>query len=161
MRKIRIEKITLNMGLGTTVNPEHAKKVLSMVSNAKPIIIKSRKRSTFNVPRKRDIGCKVTIRRNKEEILKRLLEAKDNRLKHSCFDENGNFSFGIDEYINVPGLEYDPKIGILGFDVCVTLERPGFRIKRRRLSSCIGKKHRITKEEAINFVKNKFDVEIR
>jgi len=52
-------------------------------------------------------------------------------------------------------MDYDPEIGIMGFNVCVTLERRGYRVKRRRLyPSKVGKNHQITKEEAINFVKN-------
>ena len=40
--------------------------------------------------------------------------------------------FGIPEYINIPGIEYDPDIGIIGLEACVTLERPGFRIKKKK-----------------------------
>ena len=70
-------------------------------------------------------------------------------------------SFGITEYINIPGIEYRPEIGIIGLEVAVTLERPGFRIKRRMLKkSKIGKSHLITKEDAMNFIKNKFNIEI-
>ena len=71
------------------------------------------------------------------------------------FNENG-FSFGISEYINIPEVKYDPKIGIIGLNVSVTLKRPGFRVKKRKLSpSKISKSHRITKEDAIEFAKEK------
>ena len=89
-----------------------------------------------------------------------LLEAKENRLSSRSFDGTGNFSFGIKEYIDVPGMEYDPKIGILGMDVCVTLERPGYRVKRKRLGSKIGKNHVITKQDAMEFMKENFGVAI-
>jgi len=106
------------------------------------------------------IGCKLTLRKQKAaEILKRLLEAKDKKLAESQFDEQGNISFGIHEYIDIPGVAYDPKIGIMGLQVCVSLERPGFRIKRRRLEQKkIPKKHQISKQDAINFIKNNFNV---
>lgn len=160
MRDIRIEKVVLNIGCGTTLNIENAKKILEKISQKKVVITKTKKRSTFGVPKAKDIGCKVTIRKDTEALLKKLLDAKDNKLNAKNFDETGNFSFGIPEYIDIPGVDYDPKIGIIGFDVCVTLTRPGYRIKKKRISSKIGKKHAIKKEEAMNFVKNKFRVEI-
>ncbi|MEA2037581.1 MAG: 50S ribosomal protein L5, partial [Nanoarchaeota archaeon] len=108
------------------------------------------------------IGCKLTLRRNKaEEMLRRLLDAKDNKLNARQFDQEGNIAFGVPEYIDIPDAKYDPKIGIIGLEVCVTLERPGFRIKRRRIMKRkIPNKHRVTKEEATEFMKKKFNVEI-
>lgn len=108
------------------------------------------------------IGCKVTLRRkNAIEILNRLLQAKDNKLKESQFDQNGNIAFGIEEYIDIPGVKYDPEIGIIGLEVCVTLERNGFRIKRRRIAKkMIPKKHMITKQESIDFMKKEFNIEL-
>ena len=82
------------------------------------------------------------------------------KLKEKSFDKTGNVSFGIAEYIDVPGVQYDHTLGILGFDVSVALERRGYRVKKKKLSKKIGKKHSITKEEAIKFVKNKFNIEI-
>jgi len=161
MRQIRIEKITLNIGLGSTGNVEDAKKILQQITGKKPVVIKTKKRSTFGVPKGKEIGVKVTIRRNKEGLLQRLFDAKDNIIKKSNFDNTGNLSFGIREYIDIPEMEYDPKIGIMGLDVCVTLERPGFSIKRKKLSKKVGKKHLISKEDAIDFIKNNFNVEIR
>ncbi len=158
MRQIRIEKITLNIGCGTKTNIENAKKILEQLSRSKVIITKTKKRTTFNVPKNKPIGCKVTIRKEVEQFLRPLLEAKENKLSSRSFDNTGNFSFGIKEYIDVPGMEYDPKIGILGMDVCVTLERPGYRVKRMRLPASIGKNHLITKLEAVDFVKEKFGV---
>ena len=160
MKEIRIEKITLNIGCGTKTPIAAAAAVLKNVSGGKVVVTRTRKRTTFNVPKNKEIGCKITLRRNTTPFLKRLLEAKENRLKISNFDNTGNFSFGIREYIDVPEMEYDPKLGVLGFDVCVTLERPGYRVKRKRLSSRIGKSHTIKKEDAIQFAKEKFDVQI-
>ena len=160
MRDIKIEKVVLNVGCGTKLKPELAKTMLEKISGKKAVITITRKRSTFNVPAKKPIGCKVTIRKNTDEFLKRLLEAKDMKLKERNFDRTGNVSFGIAEYIDVPGMQYDHTLGILGFDVSVTLERRGYRVKKKKLSKKIGKKHSITKEEAIKFVKNKFNIKI-
>ncbi len=170
MRNIRIEKITLNIGCGTTVKTEDAKFIIETlvngsaegapIANRKAIITKTKKRTTFNVPKNKPIGAKITIREGCEEFLKRILEAREMRLPESCFDINGNLSFGIKEYIEVPRMEYEPKIGILGFDVCVTLERPGFRIKKKKIAKKVGKNHKITKDEAIKYIKENFGVEI-
>jgi len=160
MREIKIEKIVLNIGCGTTTKLEDAKIILEKISGRTVVITKTKKRSTFNVPKNKPIGCKVTIRKGKEELLSKLLVAKENSLSESSFDRTGNFSFGIKEYIDIPGVEYEPKIGMLGFDVCVSLERSGYRTKRKKISSSLGKKHSIKKEDAINFMKEKFKVNV-
>ena len=70
-------------------------------------------------------------------------------------------SIGLKEYIDLPNVNYDPDIGIVGMDVSVTLERPGFRVKKRRIKkSKIGKKHLISKGETIEWLKKKFGVRI-
>ncbi len=158
MRDIKIEKITLNIGCGTKTPIDTATTILKNVSGGKVVITKTKKRSTFNVPKNKEIGCKITLRKNTTPFLKRLLEAKENKLRMSNFDRTGNFSFGIREYIDVPGTEYDPKLGVLGFDVCVTLERPGYRVKRKRLGGKLGKGHLIKKEDAVEFAKEKFGI---
>jgi len=164
MRKIRIEKLTLNMGAG--VDQDHLKKGMKLLKNLtgiEPVKTVSDKRiPSWGVRPGLPIGCKLTLRGKKaEEILKRLLVAKENKLKPSCFDENGTVSFGIHEYLDVPNLEYDASIGIIGFQLSITLERPGFRIKRRRsLRRKVGKNHRIKKEDAISYFKEEFKVKL-
>ncbi|RLF05045.1 MAG: 50S ribosomal protein L5, partial [Thermoprotei archaeon] len=75
--------------------------------------------------------------------------------------EYGNFSFGIKEHISLPGVKYDPMLGIFGFDVCVTIERPGYRVmRRRRKRSDIGKNHRVIREESIKFVQEFLGVKV-
>ena len=160
MRAIKVAKVTLNMGCGTKLKVDDAKTILEKLSQRKIVITKTKKRTTFNVPKNKPIGAKVTIRKGCDEFLRRLLEARDMKLPESCFDTSGNFSFGIKEYIEVPGMEYEPKIGILGFDVCVTLERPGYRIKKKKNPKKLGKPHVIKKENAIEFVRRNFGIEI-
>ncbi len=162
MRKIRIEKVVLNIGIGESGEKlEKAKNLLEQLTGKKAILTKTKRRTTFGVSKGREIGTKVTLRKDEAtEILKRLLATKDNKLSPRCFDKNGNFSFGIHEHIDIPGVKYDPKIGILGMDVCVTLERPGFRVKKKRISKPVGKKHRISKEEAMEFIKKNFGITI-
>ncbi len=156
MRKIMLGKLTLNIGAGESgPELEKSKKLLEKISKKKVLTTITHKRTTFGVAKRRPIGVKVTLRgKDGLELLKQLIKAVDNKIKPSQFDINGNFSFGIKEYINIPGIKYDPDIGIRGMDVCVTLERPGFRIKRRMIKpKKVGKKHRISREEAIEFIK--------
>jgi large subunit ribosomal protein L5 len=82
-------------------------------------------------------------------------------LQERNFDDKGNFAFGIKEHIDLPGVKYDPKVGILGMDVAVTLERCGYRIKRRkREKRPIHHRDYIPKEEAISFVKETYGVSV-
>jgi large subunit ribosomal protein L5 len=161
MREIRVAKVTLNIGTGRPgESVERAKAVLHMLTGRKPVSTRTVRRTTFGVAKGREIGCKVTLRKAEAiEFLRRAFEAVDNRIKATVFND-GNFSFGIVEYLDIPGANYDPKIGIFGLDVCVTLERPGYRIKRRKIKSKIGKRHLIKREEAIQFIKSKFGVDI-
>ena len=108
------------------------------------------------------IGCKVTLRKEKAiDFLKRALWVRNNKLPAWSFDEEGNFAFGITEHTDFEGMKYDPEIGIFGMDICVTLERNGYRIKKRKLRKTkIPRRHRITKEEAMEFVKKEFNVEV-
>jgi len=155
MRSIRIEKITLNIGAGKEVTRlDKATKLLEAITGIKPVKTVAKKRlPAWGLRPGLPIGCKVTVRRKKEELLKRLLEAIEFRLKESQFDAQGNISFGIPEYINIGEMKYIPEIGVMGLQACVTLERAGFRIKRRKFAGEIGPKHRITKAEAIEYVK--------
>tara|TARA_Y100000310_G_C20410025_1_gene681491 strand:- start:238 stop:747 length:510 start_codon:yes stop_codon:yes gene_type:complete len=162
MKTIRIEKITLNMGVGQAGDGlDKANNLLQEITKAKPVLTKTMKRNpTWGLRPNLTIGTKVTLRGEKaRELFVRLLKSKGDKIDPKNFDDKGNFAFGIHEYIDIPGAEYDPKIGIRGLEVAVTLERPGYRIKRRKLSKKrIPTRHRITKEEAQEFVKTEFNV---
>lgn len=163
MRKIGVEKVTLNVGAGEAgPKLDSSVKMIQKIANSKTVITRTHKRTAFGGAKGRPIGAKTTLRGKKAiEILNLLLQVKEHKINANQFDKNGNFSFGIAEYINIPGIKYDPDIGILGFDIAVTLQRPGFRIKRKVIKSKkIGVKHRITKEEAIDFVKKEFKVQV-
>ena len=163
MRHIRLEKLTLNVGAGESgPKLEKAKSILQQVAGIPPVVTLTHKRSTFGGGAHRPIGAKVTLRgKPADALLRRLLQAVENKLKPTQFDSQGNFSFGVAEYINVPGLKYIPELGILGFDVCVTLTRPGYRVQRRRLRpSRVGKTHRITVQEARAFVTHTYGTKI-
>lgn len=163
LREIRISKITLNVGAGK--DEEHLKrglKLLHKITGMTPVKTKTSKRIPgWGLRPGLVIGCKVTVRKDTEKLLHRLLAAKENTLSKKNFDRQGSFSFGIPEYIDIEGLEYDPELKIMGLEVAVTVERPGYRIKRRQLKAkSIGKKHLISIDEAIEFVK-KMGVEVK
>ncbi len=164
MRRIRIEKVVINSCIGAnTPRLERAAKIIEMLTGQKPEFRKAKKTiKGFGIYRGQPIAVRVTLRKQKAvEFLEKALKAVNNTLKASSFDENGNFSFGIKEHLDIPGTKYDPELGIIGMDVCVHLSRPGLRVAlRKRARSKIGSSHKITREEAMEFVKNTFGVKI-
>jgi len=162
MQNIRIEKITLNIGCGETGEKlDKAKKLLELLTAKKVVITTTHNRTTFGTAKGRPIGCKVTLRgKDAEEFFKKALDAIDFKLSKSVFDRQGSFSFGIKEHISISGVRYDPDIGIFGMDVCVSLERPGFRVKRKKIPKKIGKKHLIKPEEAMDWIVKNYKVEV-
>ncbi|MEM3421610.1 MAG: 50S ribosomal protein L5 [Candidatus Hadarchaeum sp.] len=164
MRQIRVEKVVLNIGVGEGGDRlAKAEKVLEMIAGQRPARTHARKSvRDWRIKKGEPIGCKVTLRGERAiKVLKKLLEAVDNKIKATSFDENGNVSFGIKEHIDIPGISYDPEIGMFGMDVSIALERPGYRIKRRNLlRRPVPRGHRVTREEAINFMITNFGVEV-
>lgn len=161
MKEISIDKVTLNIGVGEIgEGVEKAVNLLEKLTGKEAKKTKADKKAkTFGVREGLEIGAKVSLRGKKaEEFLKKALKSKNNKVKSKWFDTQGNFSFGIDEYFNLPDTKYDPEIGIIGFDIAVTLERPGFSVRNR--GNEIGDKQRISKEEAMEFIKKKFDIEV-
>lgn len=164
MKEIRIEKVTLNVGAGKDQTKlEKGILLLKNITGINPVKTFTNKRiPSWGLRPGLPIGCKLTLRGKKaKEILARLLDAKENTLSLHQFDKEGNIAFGLHEYIDIPGVKYDPKIGIMGLEVCVTLGRAGFRIKKRRIMKRkISQKHRIKKEEVIEFMKKGFNVNV-
>ena len=164
MKNIRIGKIVINIGVGKSGEPiERAKKALEEIAGQKPSTrsAKSTVRD-FGIHKGEPIAVMVTLRGEMAiEVLKKLLAAKNNQVKASSFDNFGNISFGIREHIDIPGIKYKPEIGIFGMDVAIALERPGYRVTRRsRTPAKVGKSHRISKDDAIAFFKEKLNVEV-
>jgi len=156
MRKIELEKIVLSIG-GTGEELEKGFRLLKILTGRTPAKMQSRKRiPSLGVRPKLEVGVVVTIRKNPEETLRKMLSALDNTLKKSQISEN-NFSFGIKEYIEIPGTEYQRDIGIRGLDVTVTFKRAGKRVKLKKIKKGkIPKKQAITREEIIKFMEENF-----
>jgi large subunit ribosomal protein L5 len=156
MREIKIEKVILSVG-ATGDQLEKGFKLLKMLSERKPIKTKSKKRiPSLGVRPGLEIGAMVTIRKNPEEILKKMLLAVDNIIKRKQISEN-NFSFGIKEYLEIPGVEYNREIGIMGLDVTVVFKKIGKRVKLRKIKQGkFPKRQMVSKEEIIKFMEEKF-----
>ena len=164
MQHPRIEKAVVNIGVGESGEKlGKAEKLIETLTSKTPVrTVSKHKIPGWGIKKGEPIGCKITLRgKQAEEVIKRFLYAKDNNLKKNCFGKDGNLSFGVREYIDIEGLKYDPDIGIFGMNLTVTLERPGYRIKRRRIDKKkIPDQQRISQQESIDFFKDKFGVNI-
>jgi large subunit ribosomal protein L5 len=165
MKQIKLIKLTLNIGAGKEQAVlERGLQLLKQITGTDPVKTITQKRIPgWGLRPGLPIGCMLTLRGEEaHKISKRLLVAKNNILSKNNFDEEGNISFGIREYIDIPETKYDPKIGIMGLQASMTLERPGFRVKKRKIMKrTIPRKHRISRGESIDFMKENFQVKIK
>lgn len=132
MEAPKIEKITLNIGLGNAKNDSKALQAaldeLMLITGQKPIVTKAKKDvSNFKIRKGFPVGCKVTLRKNyMYEFLERLCavalpRTRDFRgLSNKSFDGQGNYSFGIKEQVVFPEIDYDKVDTIRGMDVIIT-----------------------------------------
>lgn len=164
MLKPQIEKVVVNLNVGKSGEPlEKANKVLKEITDQTPVKRKAKKTiRDFGIREGESIAVVVTLRKQKAiDFLKKVLPVVDNKVSKSSFDVRGNFAFGLKEHIEIPGVKYDPEIGIFGMDICVSINRPGQRVRiRRKEKQTIGRKHILTPEESIIFVKQTLGVQI-
>lgn len=164
MKQIKIEKLTLNIGAGRDDRVlKKAVKLLKNITGVDPVQTTTKRRlAAWGLRPGLPIGAKITLRGDQVyELAQRLLAAKEKKIKQSWFDNHGNVSFGIHEYVDIPEVKYDTEIGILGLQVSLTLSRPGYRVKKRKLhKNSIGKSHLITKDEAVGFMTDRFGVAV-
>jgi large subunit ribosomal protein L5 len=164
MRDIYVEKVVVNIGVGEAGERlVKAQKVLEMVTGQKSVqtISKTINRD-LGIRKGMPLGCKVTLRGEAaEEFIERALPIREMRVPVYSFDKEGNMSFGITDYTDFDGMKYDPEIGIFGMDISDVLRRPGNRITRRALlKRRVPKDHRVDRDEAIQYMKDKFKVEV-
>jgi len=164
MRDIHIEKVTVNIGVGEAGERlVKAQKVLEMVTGQKSVqtISKSVNRD-LGIRVGMPLGCKVTLRGDTaEEFLQRALPIRERRIYAYSFDKEGNMSFGISDYTDFEGMKYDPEIGIFGMDINVVLRRTGNRITQRALlRRKIPKNHRVGRDEAVQYMKDNYEIEV-
>ncbi|WP_019000755.1 50S ribosomal protein L5 [Succinimonas amylolytica] len=132
MQVPRIEKITLNMGVGEAVDDkkvlENAVKDMTAISGQKPLITKVRKSvAGFKIREGYPIGCKVTLRGERMwEFLERLISIAMPRIRDfrgvssESFDGRGNYSMGVREQIIFPEIDFDKVDTVRGLDVTIT-----------------------------------------
>lgn len=132
MQVPRIEKITLNMGVGEAVADkkvlENAARDMTAIAGQKPLITKVRKSvAGFHIREGYPIGCKVTLRGERMwEFLERLIviaipRIRDFRgLSPKSFDGRGNYSMGVREQIIFPEIDYDKVDAVRGLDITIT-----------------------------------------
>lgn len=161
MREPRIEKLVLSAG-GTAEKLEKGFRLLKVISGKQPIKMRSRKRiPSLGVRPGLEVGCKVTIRKETHALLKRLLQAINNEIKESQI-VNNHFSFGIHEYIEIPGMEYQRDIGIMGLNVTIDFVRRGKRVIRKKLKQGkLPRRQDVTKSEILEYMKKHFDIKLK
>ena len=159
-----IEKITVNIGVGEAGEKlEKAKSVLNDITGHKTIQTLSKITSKdWGLRKRMPIGCKVTLRKkDAEKFLIEALQTRENKIAEYAFDNEGNISFGIPDHTLFKSQKYNPNIGIFGMDVSITMEKPGYRIKRRRLGRRkIPNRHKVKREVTIKFFNEKYKVEV-
>mgnify|MGYP003574331335 CR=1 FL=1 len=132
MQVPRIEKITLNMGVGEAIADkkvmDHAVSDLRTISGQQPIVTKARLSvAGFKIREGWPIGCKVTLRRERMyEFLDRLINVAIPRIRDfrglspKAFDGRGNYSMGVKEQIMFPEIDYDKIDALRGLDITIT-----------------------------------------
>jgi large subunit ribosomal protein L5 len=164
MLKPRIEKVVVNISVGKSGEPlERALRVLKELTGREPSRRKAKQTiRDFGIRKGEATACLVTLREEEAiEFLKRVLPVIDNKIQRRSFDKYGNFSFGLKEHIEISGVKYNPEIGIFGMDVCVSMIRPGYRVKNRKKGQAkIGAKHVLTPEESVVFARDNLGIEV-
>jgi large subunit ribosomal protein L5 len=164
MNQACIEKITVNIGVGEAGERlQKAQTVLENITHQKPVQTLSKKTNKdFGTRKRMPLGCKVTLRGERaDSFLKQALDTRENKLADYSIDDQGNFSFGIPDHTLFKDQKYNPDIGIFGMDICVTMGKPGYRIKHRRIQTRkIKHPHHLQREETKQFVTKQFNVEV-
>jgi large subunit ribosomal protein L5 len=163
IKNLEVEKMVINCGAIDDKLEKSVKLLEKITGNRKIYQISSTRRiPAFGISPGKKSGCKVTIR-NKEKIinlLKRFFAAVDNEISDKKIVEN-HVSFGVNEYIEVPGLEYDRDIGILGFEISVVFKKKGKRVKMKKIKQGkYPKRQAVSKQEIIEFLTKQIGVEV-
>ena len=164
MREVVLDKIVINIAVGEGGEKlRKAEKVIDILTKRKIVRLQAKKTiRDFGIRKGLPIATKVTLRgREAEDFLRRALWVKGFKVPNYSFDSQGNLNFGIPDYTEFEGVKYDPDIGIFGMDINVVFKRRGYRVERRRIKRAkIPMRHRVTREEAMNFMRGKFNLEI-
>lgn len=162
--EVKIGKITAHIGVGESGEKlNKAQGLLENITGKQTVKTRGKaKVPKWDVREGKAMGIKTTLRGEEaEKFLKRTFEAIGNEVKKSSFDKQGNLNFGIEEYIDLPDVKYNPDIGMFGLDVNVTMEKRGYRVKKRKnKTKKVGKDHILTPEESIEYLTDRFNLEV-
>jgi large subunit ribosomal protein L5 len=163
MQEVEIEKMVLHCG-GTEDKLEKSIKLLEMITGSNKIYVvqSTRRIPTFGISPGKKSGAKITIRDKKKihELLDRFFVALDNTIKKKQVTSN-QFCFGIHEYIEIPGLEYNRDIGISGFEVMLVFKRKGKSVKLRKIKQGkYPKRQDVTQDEILNYMTSNFKLNV-
>merc|ERR1712046_573223 len=164
MRKVMCDKLIINIAVGESGDRlTKAVHVLQQLSDQTPVENVARYTvRTFGIRRNEKIATRVTVRGDKAlDLIERGLKITDYEISAKHFSDSGNFGFGVNEPIDL-GLKYGPATGIYGMDFYVVLRRPGFNVaKKKQKRGRIGLAHKITREDAMEWVRQTFNADIR
>jgi large subunit ribosomal protein L5 len=162
--KPKIEKVTINIGVGEAGERlKKAESVLESLTGQKPIqTLSNTTNKDWGIREQMPLGCKVTLRGKKAaDFLIEALNTRENKMAEYSFDDQGNLSFGIPDHTLFKTQKYDPNIGIFGMDISITMEKPGYRVKRKRIARRkIPLRYSIKREETMKFFTDNFNVEV-
>lgn len=160
MRTPMIDRVVLNVG-GTAEKLEKGFILLQKLSGKKPVKVAATKRiPTWGVRPGLLVGTKVTLRgKDAEEMIKRILPAIASTIKERQIRPNF-VSFGVHEYIEIPGMEYIREVGIMGFEATIVFVRAGKRVEKRKVKQGRAKRQDVTIEEIEKIMVDKFKIKI-
>ncbi len=160
MRTPRIEKVVLNVG-GVAEKLEKGFILLQKLTGKKPVKVAATKRiPTWGVRPGLQVGTKVTLRgEDAEAFIKRVLPAVNNTIKAKQIRPNF-VSFGIHEYIEIPGIEYIREVGIMGFEMTIVFVRTGRRVALKKVKRGRVRRQNVTIEEIEQIMQDKFKTKI-
>lgn len=164
MRNVYVEKVVVHMGVGEAGDKlTKAVDLMKTITGGTPVRSNAKQtNTTFGIRKGAPISCRVTLRGDKAEtFLNTALGIVERRISENQIDQRGNFSFGIEEHTDFPGMSYDPQIGIYGMDINVVLARPGIRISRRSIEQRrLPSKQQVGRQDAVAFLKASHQVEV-
>jgi large subunit ribosomal protein L5 len=165
MQQVYVDKVVVHMGVGESGEKlTNAIDIMKAITGNTPVkAIAKKTQPAFGIRKGGPIGCKVTLRGTKAaSFLETSLNIIERQIFSGQFDRMGNFSFGIEEHTDYPGMSYDPQIGIFGMDINVVLARRGIRITRRHIEQKkLPQKQQVGSKDAIAFLNEKYNVEVR
>jgi large subunit ribosomal protein L5 len=129
MRNLFVEKVVVHMGVGEAGDKlTKAVDLMKTITGGTPVRgVAKQTNTTFGIRKGAPISCRVTLRgKPAEKFLSTALDIVERKIMGSQIDRTGNFSFGIEEHTDFPGMSYDPQIGIYGMDVNVVLARRAY-----------------------------------